>query len=81
MKRDIKGNLLKMIIPLKDINSNFGFVSFKISIFIILFILIFLLLSIIISRYKILEKIFLFFDDIMTQKEEGESQKKNGIFY
>ena len=55
--------------------------SLKNFIFIIMLIIIFLPWSVIISRIKIFEKIFHFFEDIMTEIKEEEPQKKNGIFY
>ena len=81
MKRDQKGRYTK-----EDyFNDTYGFKlsipSLKNFIFIIMLIIIFLPWSVIISRIKIFEKIFHFFEDMMTEIKEEEPQKKNGIFY
>ena len=80
MKRDKKGRFTKADISDDRYEFKIFFPSFKIF-FIVLLIIIFLPWTIIISRCRILEKIFHFFDDIMTQREEEETPKKNGIFY
>ena len=81
MKKDKKGRFAKDDYSDERYEFKLWLPSFKNFIFNIILILIFLIWSIIISRCKVFAKIFLFFNDIMTQKEEGESQKKNGIFY
>ena len=81
MKRDQKGRFTKEDYS----NDSYGFKlsipSLKNFIFIILLIIIFLPWSVIISRVKIFEKIFRFFEDIMTEIKEKKKKKKNGIFY
>ena len=82
MKRDQKGRFTKEDFTNDSYEFRLILPSFKIFIFILLLILIFLSWTVIISRCKILIKIFHFFEEIMTQREEEEEpQKKNGIFY
>ncbi len=81
MKRDKKGRFTKEDYSNERYEFKLCLPSLKNFIFIILLILIFLPWTVIISRCKLLNKIFSFFDDIMTKSEEEESQKKNGIFY
>ena len=81
MKRGQKGRFAKEDFNNDSYEFRIIFPSLKNFIFIILLILIFLPWSVIISRSKIFEKIFHFFEDIMTQMKEEEPQKKNGIFY
>ena len=81
MKRDQKGRFTKEDYSNDSYEFRLIFPSLKNFIFIIILILIFLPWSVIISRSKIFEKIFHFFEDIMTQIKEKEPQKKNGIFY
>ena len=81
MKRDQKGRFTKEDYSNDIYEFRLIFPSLKNFIFIIILILIFLPWSVIISRSKIFEKIFHFFEDIMTQIKEEEPQKKNGIFY
>ena len=81
MKRDQKGRFTKEDYSNDSYEFKLALQSLKSFIFIILLILIFLPWSVIISRIKIFEKIFHFFEDIMTQIKEEEPQKKNGIFY
>ena len=81
MKRDKKGRFTKADISDDRYEFKIFFPSFKNFFFIVLLIIIILPWTIIISRCRILEKIFHFFEDIMTQREEEETPKKNGIFY
>lgn len=81
MKREQKGRFTKEEYSNDSYEFRLIFPSLKNFIFIILLILIFLPWSVIISRSKIFEKIFHFFEEIMTQIKEEEPQKKNGIFY
>ena len=81
MKRDQKGRFTKEDYSNDSYELKLALPSLKNFIFIMLLILIFLPWSVIISRSKIFEKIFHFFEDIMTQIKEEEPQKKNGIFY
>ena len=81
MKRDQKGRFTKEDYFTDSYEFKFALPTLKSFIFIILLILIFLPWSVIISRSKIFEKIFQFFEDIMTEIKEEEPQKKNGIFY
>ena len=81
MKRDQKGRFTKEDYSNDSYEFKLSIPSLKNFIFIILLILIFLPWSVIISRIKIFEKIFHFFEDIMTEIKEEEPQKKNGIFY
>lgn len=81
MKRDQKGRFTKEDYSNDSYEFKFALPALKSFIFIILLILIFLPWSVIISRSKIFEKIFQFFEDIMTEIKEEEPQKKNGIFY
>ena len=81
MKRDKKGRFTKEDFPNEKYEFKFCLPSFKNFIFIIFLIIIFLPWTVIISRCKLLEKIFQFFDNIMARIEDEESKKKNGIFY
>ena len=82
MKRDQKGRFTKEDYSNDSYEFKLSIPSLKNFIFIIMLIIIFLPWSVIISRIKIFEKIFHFFEDIMTKiKEEEEPQKMNGIFY
>ena len=81
MKRDKKGRFTKEDYSNDSYEFKLSLPSLKNFIFIILLIIIFLPWSVIISRIKIFEKIFHFFEDIMTEIKEEEPQKKNGIFY
>ena len=81
MERDKKGRFTKEDYSNDSYEFKLSLPSLKNFIFILLVILIFLPWSVIIIRSKIFEKIFYFFEDIMTQMKEEEPQKKNGIFY
>ena len=81
MKRDQKGRFTKEDFSNDSYEFKLALPSLRSFIFIILLILIFLLWTVIISRSQIFEKVFHFFEDIMTQIKEEEPQKKNGIFY
>ena len=81
MKRDQKGRFTKEDYSNDSYEFKLSIPSLKNFIFIIMLIIIFLLWSVIISRIKIFEKIFHFFENIMTEIKEEEPQKKNGIFY
>ncbi len=81
MKRDKKGRFALNDYSEESYEFKFWLPSFKNFIFIIFLIIIFLPWSVIISRCKLLEKIFQFFDNIMARIEDEESPKKNGIFY
>ena len=81
MKRDQKGRFTKEDYSNDSYKFKFALPTLKSFIFIILPILIFLPWSVIISKSKIFEKIFQFFEDTMTEIKEEEPQKKNGIFY
>ena len=81
MKRDKKGRFNKEDISGDRNEFRIFFPSLKNFFFIVILIIIFLPWTIIISRFKIFEKIFHFFEDIMTRREEEETPKKNGIFY
>ena len=81
MKRDKKGRFTKEDLSDDRYEFRIFFPSLKNFFFIVLLIIIFLPWTIIISRCKIFEKIFHFFEDIMTRREEEETPKKNGILY
>ena len=81
MKRDQKGRFTKEDYSNDSYEFKLALPSLKNFIFVILLVLVFLPWSVIISRIKIFEKIFHFFEDIMTEIKEEEPQKKNGIFY
>ena len=81
MKRDQKGRFTKEDYSNDSYEFKLSIPSLKNFIFIIMLIIIFLPWSVIISRIKIFEKIFHFFEDIMTEIKEEKPQKKNGIFY
>ena len=81
MKRDQKGRFTKEDYSNDSYEFKLSIPSLKNFIFIIMLIIIFLPWSVIISRIKIFEKIFHFFEDIMTEIKEEEPQKKDGIFY
>ena len=80
MKRDKKGRFAKEDYSNERYEVSLCFPSLKNFIIIILLAFILFTLAIIISRCKLLEKVFSFFDDIMTRRDEEESPKKNGIF-
>ena len=80
MTRDPKGRFTKEDYSNDSYEFKLALPSLKSFIFIILLILVFLPWSFIISRSKIFEKIFQFFEDIMTAIKE-DPHKKNGIFY
>ena len=81
MKRDQKGRFTKEDYSNDSYEFKLSIPSLKNFIFIIMLIIIFLPWSVIISITKIFEKIFHFFEEIMTHIKEEEPQKKNGIFY
>ena len=81
MKRDQKGRFTKEDYSNDSYEFKLSIPSLKNFSFIIMLIIIFLPWSVIISRIKIFEKIFHFFENIMTEIKEEEPQKKNGIFY
>ena len=81
MKRDQKGRFTKEDYSNDSYEFKFSVPSLKNFIFIIMLIIIFLPWSVVISRIKIFEKIFHFFEDIMTEIKKRRPQKKNGIFY
>ena len=81
MKRDKKGRFTKEDLCNDRFELRISFPSFKNFFFIVFLIIIFLPWTIIISRCRIFEKIFHFFEDIMTRREEEETPKKNVIFY
>ena len=81
MKRDKKGRFSKEDISNDSYEFRLVLPSFKNFIFILFIVLVFIPWTVIISRCKLLDKFFHFFEDIMTQKGEEEPQKKNGIFY
>ena len=80
MKRDKKGRFTKEDFSNERYEFKFCLPSLNNFIFIIFLIIIFLPWTVIISRCKLLEKIFQFFDNIMARIEDEESPKKNGIF-
>ena len=80
MKRYDKGRFTKESTAYSGYEFKINLPPFKTFIFILLLILILLPWAIIISRFKLFEKLFKFFDDLMTQREE-DSQKENGLFY
>ena len=81
MKSDKKKRFTKEDLSDDRYEFRIFFPSFKNFFFIMLLIIIFLPWTLIISRCKIFEKIFHFFEDITTLREEEETPKKNGIFY
>ena len=81
MKRDQKGRFTEEDYSNDSYEFKFSVPSLKNFIFIIMLIITFLPWSVIISRIKIFEKIFHFFENIMTEIKEEEPQKKKGIFY
>ena len=81
MKRDKKGRFAKEDYFNESYEISLCFPSLKNFIIIILLAFILFPWAIIISKCKLLEKVFSFFDDIMTRRDEEESPKKNGIFY
>ena len=72
MKRDKKGRFSKEDISNDSYEFRLVLPSFKNFIFILLIVLVFIPWTVIISRCKLLDKFFHFFEDIMTQKEEEE---------
>ena len=80
MKRDKKGRYTKIEATNDGYEFNLKIPLIKTIFCFILIILIFFPWTIIGSRFDNLKKIFVFFDNIMTPREEGEPPKK-GIFY
>ena len=76
MKRDQKGRFTKEDYSNDSYEFKLTLPSLINFIFILLVILIFLPWSVIILRSKIFEKIFYFFEDIMTQMKGGASKKE-----
>ena len=81
MKRDKKGRFTSEVDDNKGYKFTLTFPSVKNLIFWV-FILIFVPpWAIILERSNILQKLLEFLENILIQKEESETSKKNGLFY
>ncbi len=81
MKRDQKGRFTSETEDNKGYKFTLTFPSIKSLIFWVFIIIFALPWAIIFERSNILQKLLNFFDNILVQREESETSKKNGLFY
>ena len=81
MKRDKKGRFTSETEDNKGYKFTLTFPSIKSLIFWVFIIIFALPWAIIFERSNILQKLLNFFDNILVQREESETSKKNGLFY
>ena len=81
MKRDKKGRFTSEADDKRGYSFTITFPSIKNLIFWIFIIIIVLPWALIFERSNIFQKILDFFENILLQKEETETSKKNGLFY
>ena len=81
MKRDQKGRFTSETEDNKGYKFILTFPSIKSLIFWVFIIIFALPWAIIFERSNILQKLLNFFDNILVQREESETSKKNGLFY
>ena len=81
MKRDKKGRFTSDADDNKGYKFTLTFPSVKNLIFWVFILILVSPWAIIIERSNILQKLLEFFENILIQKEESETSKKNGLFY
>ena len=82
MKRDKKGRFSKKEDENDDYNINLALPSFRSLLCWLIIIVILLPWTVIFARFNIFKKIFGFFENLMSKREEeAETPKKNGLFY
>ena len=81
MKRDKKGRFTSDADDNKGYKFTLTFPSVKNLIFWVLILILVSPWAIILERSNILQKLLEFFENILIQKEESETSKKNGLFY
>ena len=81
MKRDKKGRFTSDADDNKGYKFTLTFPSVKNLIFWVFILILVSPWAIIIERSNILQKLLKFFENILIQKEESETSKKNGLFY
>ena len=81
MKRDKKGRFTLDADDNKGYKFTLTFPSVKNLIFWVFILILVSPWAIILERSNILQKLLEFFENILIQKEESETSKKNGLFY
>jgi len=81
MKRDKKGRFTSDADDNKGYKFTLTFPSVKNLIFWVFILILVSPWAIILERSNILQKLLEFFENILIQKEESETSKKNGLFY
>ena len=81
MKRDKKGRFTSEADDNKRYKFTLTFPSLKNLVFWVFILILALPWAIILERSNILQKLLEFFENILIQKEESETSKKNGLFY
>ena len=81
MKRDKKGRFTSDADDNKGYKFTLTFPSVKNLIFWVFILILVSTWAIILERSNILQKLLEFFENILIQKEESETSKKNGLFY
>ena len=81
MKRDKKGRFTSDADDNKGYKFTLTFPSVKNLIFWVIILILVSPWAIILERSIILQKLLEFFENILIQKEESETSKKNGFFY
>ena len=82
MKRDKKGRFSKEEDENDGYNINLALPSFRSLLCWFIIIVILLPWTVIFARFNIFKKIFGFFENLMSKREEeAETPKKNGLFY
>ena len=81
MKRDKKGRFPSEADDNKGYKFTLTFPSVKNLIFWVFILILVSPWAIILERSNILQKLLEFFENILIQKEESETSKKNGLFY
>ena len=82
MKRDKKGKFSKEEDENDGYNINLALPSFRSLLCWLIIIVILLQWTVIFARFNIFKKIFGFFENLMSKREEeAETPKKNGLFY
>ena len=81
MKRDKKGRFTSDADDNKGYKFTLTFPSVKNLIFWVFILILVSPWAIILERSNILQKLLEFFENILIQKEESKTSKKNGLFY
>ena len=81
MKRDKKGRFTSDADDIKGYKFTLTFPSVKNLIFWVFILILVSPWAIILESSNILQKLLEFFENILIQKEESETSKKNGLFY